>query len=144
MTISDSEFASSTDHLARSHAALRTVTTLIGAYLAISVLTFGAIVLLRGNPAIVNIAVWIRGSIVVASAALLFVFARRARGGAPRAFLRVRLISAIMLVAIIVIIALPGTFPLWMKLEQGVCGALLLAVVILVNGRRLRRFFAGN
>jgi len=137
MTISDSEFASSTDHLARSHAALRTLTT-------ISVLTFGAIVLLRGNPAIVNIAVWIRGSIVVASAALLFVFARRARGGAPRAFLRVRLISAIMLVAIILIIALPGTFPVWMKLEQGVCGALLLAVVILVNGRGLRRFFAGN
>ena len=107
-------------------------------------LTLVAIILFRNDPAIVNIAVWIRGTIVVASAALMFVFARRASGGAPRAFLRVRLISAIMLVAIVVIIALPGTFPLWMKLEQAVCGLLLLIVVILVNGRRLRSFFAAS
>ena len=129
-------------HHARSVAALRTVTTLVGTYLAISVLTLVAIILLRDNPAIVNTAVWIRGTIVVASAALMFLFARRARSGAARAFLRVRLISAIMLVAIVVIIALPGTFPLWMKLEQAACGLLLLVVVILVNGRRLRSFFA--
>jgi hypothetical protein len=131
------------DH-ARSHAALRTVTALVGSYLGISVLTLVAIILFRNDPAIVNIAVWIRGTIVVASAALMFVFARRASGGAPRGFLRVRLISAIMLVAIVVIIALPGTFPLWMKLEQAVCGLLLLIVVILVNGRRLRSFFAAS
>jgi hypothetical protein len=131
-------------HHARTRTALRTVTTLVGVYLGVSVATFVAIILLRANPAIVNDAVWIRGSIVVASATLMFVFALRASGGAPRAFLRVRLISAIMLVAIVVIIALPGTFPLWMKLEQAVCGVLLLGVVILVNGRRLRSFFAAT
>jgi hypothetical protein len=131
-------------HHARSVASLRTVTALVGTYLAISVLTLGAIILFRDNPAIVNTAVWIRGTIVVASAAVLFLSARRASSGAPRAFLRVRLISAIMLVAIVVIIALPGTFPLWMKLEQAVCGLLLLVVVILVNGRRLRSFFAAG
>ena len=32
-----------------------------------------------------------------------------------------------MLIAIAVIIALPGTFPLWMKLEQAVCGLLLIS-----------------
>ena len=132
------------EHHARSHAALRTVSALVGTYLGISALTLVAIILFRSNPAIVNTAVWIRGSIVVASATLMFIFARRASGGAPRAFLRVRLISAIMLVAIVVIIALPGTFPLWMKLEQAVCGLLLLVVVILVNGKRLRSFFAVN
>ena len=144
MTSSKSHLASATGHIARNQAALRTVTALVGTYLAISALTLIAIVILRNNPAIVTTAVWIRGSIVVASAALMFVFARRAAAGAPRAFLRVRLISAIMLVAIVVIIALPGTFPLWMKLEQGVCGALLLVVVILVNGRRPRSFFAAD
>jgi hypothetical protein len=131
-------------HHALAKASLRTVTALVGTYLAISVLTLGAIILLRDNPAIVNTAVWIRGTIVVASSALMFLFARRASSGAARAFLRVRLISAIMLVAIVVIIALPGTFPLWMKLEQAVCGLLLLVVVILVNGRRLRSFFAAR
>jgi hypothetical protein len=34
--------------------------------------------------------------------------------------------------------ALPGTFPLWMKVEQGVCGFLLPGVIGIVNGRRLR------
>jgi hypothetical protein len=131
-------------HHALAKASLRTVTVLVGTYLGVSVLTLGGIILFRDDPAIVNIAVWIRGSIVVASAALMFAFARRASGGAPRAFLRVRIISAIMLVAIVVIISLPGTFPLWMKLEQGVCGVLLLAVVLLVNGRRLRSFFAAS
>jgi hypothetical protein len=136
--------AISIDHHARAKVALRTVTALVGSYLAISILTLVAIIVFRNNPAIVNTAVWIRGSIVVASAALMFLFAVRASGGAARAFLRVRLISAIMLVAIVVIIALPGTFPLWMKLEQALCGVLLFVVVILVNSRRLRLFFAAN
>ena len=34
--------------------------------------------------------------------------------------LRLRVVTAIMAVAIVVIIALPGMFPLWFKLEQGV------------------------
>jgi hypothetical protein len=129
---------------ARSHAVLRSVTVLLGAYLGISILTLVAIIVLRNDPAVVTTAVWIRSSIVVVSAAFLFVSALGARGGAPRAFLRVRLISAILLVAIVVIIALPGTFPLWLKLEQAVCGLILLAVVILVNRRHLRVFFAGR
>jgi hypothetical protein len=129
-------------HQARNHSTLRTVTALVGTYLGISVLTLVAIILLRNNPQVVNTAVWIRGTLVVSSAILLFVFALRARAGATRAFLRVRLVSAILLVAIIVIVALPGTFPTWMKIEQAVCGLVLLAVVILVNGRRLRTFFA--
>jgi len=144
MTTSDSGLVSITDHHARSRAALRSVAALVGSYLGLSVLTLIAIIVFRNNPAIVNIAVWIRGSIVVASAVLMFVFAVRASAGAPRAFLRVRLISAIMLVAIVVIIALPGTFPLWIKLEQAVCGLLLLFVVILVNGKRLRAYFAAS
>jgi hypothetical protein len=38
--------------------------------------------------------------------------------------------------------AIPGDFPLWMKLEQGVCGLLLLGVVATVNGKHLRSVFA--
>ncbi len=52
--------------------------------------------------------------------------------------------SAVMVVAIAVIIALPGTFPTWLKLEQGVCGLVLIAVVAIANGRRSRLLFAAN
>ena len=101
-----------------------------------------AIVLLRNNTTIVTPAVWVRGTIVVASALLTTSFAAQMARGSSGGYLRLRLVSAIMLVAIAVIIALPGTFPLWMKIEQGVCGLLLLGVVVIVNGKHLRSAFA--
>ncbi len=128
----------------RSRAAFGAVRLLVGAYLAISVVTLAAIVLLRHHHAVVNQAVWVRGTIVVASALLTTAFAARAARGSRRAFLRLRIVSAVMVAAIVVIIALPGTFPLWMKLDQGVCGALLVGVVVIANGRHLRSLFASR
>ena len=49
-----------------------------------------------------------------------------------------------MVVAIAVIIALPGTFPLRMKIEQGVCGLILIGVLAIVNGRHIRLLFAAK
>jgi hypothetical protein len=125
----------------RTLAAFRDVKRLVGCYLGVSVLTFVAIVLLRGHTAEVNSAVWTRGTIVVASSLLTFAFVVRAAQGSRRAFLRLRIVSAIMVAAIAAIIAVPGTFPLWMKIEQGVCGLLLVGVVVLVNGKHLRSLF---
>jgi hypothetical protein len=64
--------------------------------------------------------------------------------GSRLGYLGLRLESAIMFVAIVVIIALPGLFPLWMKIEQGVCGLLLLGVVVVVNSKPLRSTFAAS
>jgi hypothetical protein len=122
--------------------AMRTVKLLVGTYLSISALTLVAIVLMRHRANLVNPAVWTRGTIVVATALLMFSFAVRAARGSRRAFLRLRIVSAIMVAAIAAIVSLPGTFPVWMKIEQGVCGAILLGVVSLVNGRRLRSAYA--
>jgi hypothetical protein len=117
------------------------VQLLVIGYVAISVLTLVVIIALRHHASVVNAAVWTRGTIVVASSALTFLFARSAARGSRRGYLRLRIVSAVMLVAIVVIIALPGTFPLWMKSEQAVCGLLLLAVTLLVNGKHLRSVF---
>jgi hypothetical protein len=126
----------------RSRTAFHSVKLLVGCYLGVSVLTLAAIVLLRNNPALVTPAVWVRGTIVTASALLTTFFAAQMARGESRGYLRLRLVSAIMVVAIAVIIALPGTFPLWMKIEQGVCGLLLLGVVAIVNSKHLRSTFA--
>jgi hypothetical protein len=128
----------------RTVAAFRGVRRLAGAYVAISVLTLVAIVLMRHDAALVNAAVWIRGSIVAASSMLMAAFVTGAARGSARAYLRLRLVSAIMVVAIAVIVSLPGTFPVWLKIEQGVCGVLLIGVVAIVNGRHLRSLFAGR
>jgi hypothetical protein len=97
---------------------------LAAGYLGLSLLTLAAIIALRHHAAVVNDAVWIRGSIVVASAALTNVFALR---GDVR---RLRIVSIVMVIAIAIIVAVPGPFPLWLKLEQVACGLLLLGVVL--------------
>jgi hypothetical protein len=124
--------------------AFRTVKLLVSTYVAISVLTLAAIIWLHDNTAIVNDAVWVRGTIVVASSLLMLWFTASAAKGSRRAFLRLRLVSAIMVVAIATIVAIPGLIPLWMKIEQGVCGVCLIGVVVVLNGQHLRSLFASQ
>ncbi|GGU61126.1 hypothetical protein GCM10010211_27540 [Streptomyces albospinus] len=128
----------------RSQAAFRRTKWLAGSYLGISVLTLVAIVALRNDTAMVNDAVWVRGTIVVASALLTYAFAVRVARGSRGAYRRLRIVSAVMIVAIAAIIALPGTFPIWLKAEQGVCGLALIGVAVLVNGKQLRSLFAAR
>lgn len=128
----------------RSQSAFRSIRILVGGYVAISLATLIAIVLLRNHASIVNSAVWIRGTIVVASALLTLSFAARAARGSRGGYRRLRIISIVMVVAIAAIISLPGTFPLWMKLEQGVCGLLLIGVAVIVNGRHMRSLFTAK
>ncbi|MFF1921751.1 hypothetical protein ACFVW8_14395 [Streptomyces sp. NPDC058221] len=124
--------------------AFRGTTLLVGCYAGLSVLALIAVVLLRNHHDLVTDAVWVRAVIVVATSILMVSFAVRTSRGHSRSYLRLRLASAIMLVAIAVIIALPGAFPVWLKVEQGVCGALLAGVVMVVNGKRMRSAFAAG
>lgn len=123
--------------------ALRGTRLLVGSYVCFSILTVVAIVALRNDTTIVTSAAWGRGIIVLASSLLTLSFTVRAGRGNARAYLRLRIASAIMLAAIVVIVALPGAFPVWLRLEQGVCGLLLLGVVLIVNSGRVRATFAG-
>lgn len=126
----------------RSQAAFRIVKLLVGSYLAISVLTLVAAILLRGNAAIAPIAVLVRGTIVVGHASVTLLFAVRMSRGSRVGYILLRISSIIMVVAIAVIIAIPGDFPLWFKIEQGCCGLLLLGVVIVAFSKQVRSVFA--
>lgn len=124
-------------------APLRTVRRLISLYLLIGVGALGAVVVLRDHKAEVNSAVWTRSVIVVVTALLLLTFATRAAQGSRGAYRRLQIVSIITAVALGVIAALPGsTFPLWMRIEQGVAGVVMLAAAVLANGRPTRALFA--
>lgn len=125
----------------RNQRTLRSVMALIYCYLGISVLTIVAIIPLH-NAAIDPASVWVRGIIVILHAGFMLAFAARMARGSRVGYNLLRLSSAGMVVAIAVILALPDDFPLWFKIEQGVCGLLLLGVLVLVNGKRLRSAFA--
>jgi hypothetical protein len=124
--------------------AFREMKLLTGGYLALSWLTLGAAYLLRGHHSMVNGNVWVRGGIVALASVLSFALARRAARGSRGAFRRLRILSAVMVVAIAVIVSLPGFLPPWMRIEQAVCGLLLLGVVLITARGRMRALFAAE
>ncbi|MFB7082355.1 hypothetical protein [Streptomyces sp. NPDC056308] len=105
--------------------------------LAISIATLGIAALIGGNAA-----VWIRSIIVTAIAAVLISLAGKASRGSRAAYLRMRLMSTVAPLAIVIIIALPHDgFPIWMKVEQAVVGVLLLAVAVMVGRKDVRQAY---
>lgn len=122
-------------------AALRPVLVLLTCFVALSAALLGFLAVLAAVGIGADIAIWIRGSFVLASAVLLLLFAVSAARGSRSALLRLRIISPIVLAAIVVIVSIPGFLPDWVRLEQAVCGALVLPVVIIVNLPRTRALF---
>ncbi|MER6472342.1 hypothetical protein [Streptomyces collinus] len=94
----------------------------------------GAVFLLRDHADIVHDAVWNRAVIVVGSAALTDAFAEGAAGRLAPSLPPAARRHGGDDVAIAVIAALPGLFLLWLRIEQGVCGLLLLSVVRVARG----------
>ncbi len=123
---------------------LHTVVRLLFAFLVLSVLTVAAVVLLGGHPSLVTDAAWVRTPLVALSAFALWLIARRAAKGHAGSYRRLRIISIVVLGAIVVIVSLPGLLPLWLRVEQGACGLIMLAVVILANHREVRTAVAAS
>ncbi|MEU0568981.1 hypothetical protein ABZ297_26895 [Nonomuraea sp. NPDC005983] len=126
----------------RSLMTFRTMKLLVSGYVALSVLTLVAVYLLRRDPGLVNDTVWIRGGIVAITSVLMLAFVVGTARGRRRAYLRLRIASGVMVVAIAILVSIPGFLPMWMRIEQGVCGVLLVGVVVIANGSHLRSLFA--
>ena len=92
-----------------------------------------------GTP--VDGAVWTRCSLVLASSIVLLLLTNGAARGSRSSWIRVRIISVVVVAAVVVIVSIPGFLPDWVRFEQGVCGGLVLPVAILVNLPRTRALF---
>jgi hypothetical protein len=119
-------------------AVLPAVRVLLACYLGLALLGLGAAFLLRDHPQLVNAAVWVRGWIVLASAAVLYLLAELAARGRRSMLIRLRIASIAVPLAIVVIIVLPDPFPVWMKVQQGLCALAVAGVAVLVNRRSVR------
>jgi hypothetical protein len=122
----------------------RAIRGLLLGYLGAGVAALVAVILLRNHPAEVNGAAWVRSIIVVGTALILLSAATLAGRGTRGAFRRLRIISIVTTVAIAAIVAVPGTFPVWLKVEQACCGVIMLGVVLLANGRAAWARFAAR
>jgi len=118
-----------------------TIATLVGGYIAIS---FGAIValyIMRTNTQFASKEAWVHGIIIAVTAIIMGILTRLTTKGNARSYLRLRITTFILLIAIIVTTAIPDDFPLWMKVEQVASGLLLLGVVVLLNHGKTRASF---
>jgi hypothetical protein len=110
---------------------------LVVGYLVISLITVGVLAVLQSMvPGQAGTAAWIRGCIVAATSVLMVAFAGRAVAGDPRALLRWRIVVVVMIVAIGVIVSIAGFIPVWMRVEQVLCGIMLVGVAVLILRRR--------
>ncbi|MGA0567710.1 hypothetical protein ACO2Q7_10275 [Rathayibacter sp. KR2-224] len=125
-------------------AAFRPVLALLTVLLVLSAAMIAFIAVLAVFGVGVDAAVWIRGSFVLASAIVLLLIARVAAKGSRAALVRLRIIMPIVLAAVIVIVSIPGLLPDWARLEQAVCGALVLPAVILIYLPRLSALYPKN
>lgn len=121
--------------------AFRHLRWLIAGYIGVTILTLVAIVVLSGHHDLVNDDVWTRGVGAVISSLLLFRATRQAERGSRRAFNRLRIVSAIILVVLATIAILPGVYPAWMRIDQGICSLLMLGVVVFANRQSVRGLF---
>ncbi|MCE4027268.1 hypothetical protein LXM50_14940 [Microbacterium sp. Au-Mic1] len=131
------------DRLAAVRPALDAVRRLWWLCAAVSLIALGAAAVLAiVDPAEVNWVVWLRGSVVAAASLVFVLVTRTAARGSRRAFTRMRWISILAPIGIGLIIVSPDSgYPIWMKIEQGLIGILIVAIAVLLNRRSTRTAF---
>jgi RsiW-degrading membrane proteinase PrsW (M82 family) len=82
----------------------------------------------------VNPQAWVRSIIVAGTSLLTFRFVVLAGQDRPRALLRLRIVVSILFVAIVAVLFFVP-LPLWMVIEQCVCGLLLAGTAVVIFRR---------
>lgn len=142
--MTETNLPSAPDLATARRTALRPVVVLLGCFVPLSagLLAFVAVLAVAGIG--VDLAIWIRGAFVLASAVVLLLLGVAAARGSRGALVRLRIIAPIVLVAIVVIVSIPGLLPDWARVEQVVCGALVLPVAIIAQLPGTRALFAAG
>jgi hypothetical protein len=119
--------------------ALRPAAALILVHLLLSLAAVAVLVVDRDQASVATTDAWVHGVIVAATAVLLLTFVLRALRASTKAYLRLRISSSVLLVALVVIVLLPGAFPDWMRALEAGSAVCLLGVVAVANRPRTRR-----
>lgn len=130
-----------TDAASARLTAFRPILMLLSGFVVVSTAMLVVLIVEGATGTAVDTAVWIRCSLVLASSVVLLLSALSASRGSRPALLRLRIISVVVVVAVAVIVAIPGFLPDWVRVEQAVCGVLVLPVAILANLSRIRAHF---
>lgn len=124
-----------------SLAAFRLIKVLAGLYIGVNIAALMVIILLSNNTQLVNDVVWTRGIILTLTSFILLRFIFLLVRGSRKAYLLIRISTSILFVSVVVLLTIPNLLPLWMKVEQAICGILLLGIILGINNKHLRSLF---
>ncbi|GHI04064.1 hypothetical protein AQI88_07730 [Streptomyces cellostaticus] len=85
--------------------------------------------------------VWGRSCAVFASAVVLYWLTGNASRGERSAYVRIRIISTVLPIAIVGVDMIPGICPPWFAVMQAVCAVPLAVAGFTINGSKLRAAF---
>lgn len=129
---------SETSHVTKQHrsADLATASTVVRAYVALTVATVAALAVMSAvAPRLATADAWGHAVIVVVFVILLPLRMRAARKGSTRALRAVTIMAVVVLVVNVVEAALPHGFPGWMRIEMVVIALLMALLTGLLTGR---------
>jgi len=118
---------------------LKKIVTMYG---VMSGIVLGTVVVLAAVGDSVTSFMWGRSIGVLASALVTYWLVGRASKGARWAYVRVRIISVVVPVAIVAVDLIPGLCPMWFLVMQAMCAIALGAAAFVVNASPVRAAFA--
>ena len=126
----------------RVHRGFRAIRWILTAELVVgaAALVIAFVNLMDGTPD--NLAVWMRGVVVLGLTVGLGYFALRAGQGWFWSYSRLRLFSRIFPTVTLVIAAIPGLYPLWMVIEQIIFSLLMIGIGDIATSDAMRTAFA--
>src|SRR5260370_1673 len=89
----------------------------------------------------VSPAVWIRSTIIVVVSLVMLLCGMQMRRGRRWAYVRAKWIAALGTIGFVDVAALPGPFPVWMRIEQGAQALVFLALAWMLTRPALASFF---
>ncbi|WP_066951300.1 hypothetical protein [Microtetraspora fusca] len=125
----------------RTRRAFGKVKILVAAYGALGAAVLITVAILAITEQTATSFMWGRSAGVLASAAVTYWLTVLASRGARWAYLRVRVISIVMPIAIIGVDMIPGICPAWFAMMQAACALAIAAAAFIVNGSGLRAAF---
>jgi hypothetical protein len=117
----------------------RVVNRLLVGFLVMSVGLAAVTFLLRDH---VPGAAWGRVIGLLVASPLYLLFANRMAAGRRWAYVRLRVLSVVGTIGIAVLVSVPGPYPVWMRIEQGVQGLVLLALAVVLARPAVKARFA--
>jgi hypothetical protein len=121
-----------------AHNAFATIRKLVVIYGIASALVLATVAAIAIGHGSVSTFMWIRAGILLLATPLIYSWATRAAEGEARGLERLRRLSLVLPLAIVIVDLIPGMCPVWYTALQGVSALALVAIAVLTRRGALR------